>query len=133
MRIINLTSRTININSGAVKDLAPLSISQECTMTRELIMSSIAPLINQYEDNLLVVVSDLEKANFSNYGIIFPLVNTRDYSDIEEYIDGQDVPPGWKVITDYYYVNPETKVIEPKKFIVQLPSNLTTPLCWEDM
>lgn len=133
MRIINLTNRTINITSGVVRDIAPLSISTETQMTKELLMNSVASLINQYEDNLLVVVSDHEKAMFSNYGIIFPLINTRDYSDLEQYHDGQDVPPGWKIILDPYWVNPDTGVIEPKKYVVQLPSNLNAPLQWEDM
>lgn len=133
MRIINLTNRTISLNSGVISELAPLSISGECPMTKELVMNNLVSLINQYEDNLLIVVSNKEKVQFSNYGIIFPLQNTRDYADIEAYVEGQDVPPGWEIVTDFNFMNPETNVAEPKKFVVQLPSNLTESLCWEDM
>ena len=133
MRIINLTERTICLASNIIPDIPPSSISVEAKMTKELLINKVSKLVNMYEDNVLIVVTDDEKMIFSNYGIIFPLLNTRDYSDLELYTPGMDVPPGWKIVTDYNYVDPETGVIKDMKYVVQLPSNLNTPLSWEDM
>lgn len=131
MRIINLTTSTLDILQRNFGKLEPRTISRESRMTKELALDTLTQLINVNQDNIVVVMNREDRVMLSGFNIIYPYANVRNYSDLRIYNPGDSVPPGWFVITDPHYVDPDTGLVTPTRFIVQSPSRVGAPFEWE--
>lgn len=133
MQIINLTKTDISLLFKGVSQVKPMSMSKDIIVTRDMVRNYMVQLANVHQMNVVFLVTEDERFKFNDIFSVFPLINLREAKDIKEYNPGDEVPPGASIVTDPYYIDPVTKQVIVKQFLV-LPSVTVASAkpTWED-
>lgn len=133
MRVVNVTNSVLALPIKFLTNIPAKTISRDVVMTRELIKTFLVSLANLYKTRVIFIVTDQERLKFNDIFSVFPLINLRAYSELVEYKEGDDIPPGTELVKDPFWFNPATGQYEDKYYLVLYPEEMSSEVVWEDM
>lgn len=98
MRIYNLTNSVLSFSANNLRvNIAGYSVSDNIIINKEVINSSIRPLINIYGTKILLVLNSQEMSMIGIPGFGLPAENVTDYQDANDRLENIKKQLGIKI------------------------------------